>query len=857
MRLPAIIRPQCHRHQRYGDFFRSAFNKQATVGRCTPVALIRSNSTATTITDASTNYSITETLEQGHISVGPNEGLLFINNILPLRLQWLYRLLWIGDSYAVNQVLKRVDKPSYAAADHWAIVRRALPPDMHVNIKEVIPRLSEGGLFIKYSLPDGEKRPKGEIAAAVEEYLKKNPIHPWFNPLDRVGVGCVLGKPWIEDMYHFPSPRLKVEFLPSSSNSTPEELTPEALYSLFRRYGKIKDIDRQPPDSKVLPKYAMVEFTRAKYAILARSCIHGVTIPETVSGGGGGSVLRITYERKVKAHWIREWLFTHPRIVIPAIAALIAGITVIIFDPIRTFFIKMKVKDLFNVDDKAIWSWIRDEVRKANFLSENRSEKKVFRALSDDRQEDINRLQAWLGENGNTFIVVQGPHGSGKREIVIDQALKDRKYKLIIDCNQIQDARSDAATISIAAQQVGYRPIFSWMNSFNSFIDLASQGIIGTKVGFSETLDSQLSKIWTNTATALRQIALESKKKDGSIMSDDDYLEAHPEKRPVVVIDNFLHKGRESNIVDEKLAEWGAALITGNIAHVIFLTPDASYSKTLGKALPSQVFRSISLGDCSLEVGRNFILRYLHNHDEDADKDDDESSTKPKAPPQGLEGLDRCIELVGGRLTDLEFMAHRIKSGESPKSALKHIIEQAAAEIAKAYVFDANSTYTQDAPTWTREQAWYLIKTIAEDKNGSVPYSNIIVSDLFNSADGERTLSALEQKELITVTAVNGRPAAIKPGRPIYHSAFKYLTQDDILRNRLDLGIVREMIARENQTIAKCEAELHLMGDPEKYPSDVKWRMRWVAKRLEDAHWRLEKFERQSKVLVEFLKTAE
>jgi hypothetical protein len=541
---------------------------------------------------------------------------------------------------------------------------------LHINVKQVIPRLSEGGLFIKYSLSDGEKRTKGEVAAAVDEYLKKNPIRPWFNPLDRVGVGRVLGKPWIEDMYHFPSPKLKVEFLSSSSNSAPAELTPEALYSLFRRYGKIKDIDRQPPDSKVLPKYAMVEFTRVKYAILARSCTHGVTIPETVSGDGvGESVLRITYERKIKAHWIRDWLFNHPRIVIPAVAALIAGITVIIFDPIRTFFIKMKVKYLSNADDKALWSWIRNEVRRANFLSfRKRNEKSVLRALSDDRKEEINQLQSWLGENGNTFIVVQGPHGSGKREIVIDQALKDRKHKLIIDCKQIQDARGDAATISVAAQQVGYRPIFSWMNSFSSFIDLASQGIIGTKAGFSETLDSQLSKIWTNTATALRQIALENKKKDGSNMSDDDYLEAHPDKRPVVVIDNFLHGGRESNIVDDKLAEWAAALVTGNIAHVIFLTPDTSYSKTLGKALPSQVFRTVSLGDCSLEVGRNFILRYLQNRDEDGGKDGDGSSPEKNTPPQGLEDLDRCIELVGGRLTDLEFMAHRIKSGESPKS---------------------------------------------------------------------------------------------------------------------------------------------------------------------------------------------
>lgn len=132
-----------------------------------------------------------------------------------------------------------------------------------------------------------------------------------------------------------------------------------------------------------------------------------------------------------------------------------------------------------------------------------------------------------------------------------------------------------------------------------------------------------------------------------------------------------------------------------------------------------------------------------------------------------------------------------------------------------------------------------------------------MVSDLFNDADGERTLSALEQKELITVSTVNGRPATIRPGRPIYHAAFKYLTQDDILRNRLDLGIAREMIKRENEKIAKYENELHLMGDPEKYPTTVGWRLRSVADSLRDANWKLQEYESEKKRLVKFLKTAE
>ena len=273
-------------------------------------------------------------------------------------------------------------------------------------------------------------------------------------------------------------------------------------------------------------------------------------------------------------------------------------------------------------------------------------------------------------ETADTFIVVQGPRGSGKKELVLDQALKGRKHTLLIDCKPIQEARGDSATIVAAATEVGYRPVFSWMNSISSMIDLAAQGTIGTKTGFSETLDTQLAKIWQNTATALKQIALSGRKKDDkdADLGDDEYLEAHPEKRPVVVVDNFLHKSNESSVVYDKISEWAAGLTTANIAHVIFLTNDVSFSKSLSKALPDRVFRQISLSDCSPEVAKKFVINHLEaDLEEEHDKDAKNSSLQQTAD---LAELDGVIEILGGRLTDLEFLARRIKTGETPKSKL-------------------------------------------------------------------------------------------------------------------------------------------------------------------------------------------
>ena len=583
-------------------------------------------------------------------------------DIFPSKLQWLLQGPLSG-TRAYEVALKRINRPHLAASDPLHIIRRVFPQSLNIDIREVIPRFREGGAFVKYTRKDGDKNT--DIVTVVQDHLEENPIRPWFNPFQQVKVAHVHGRPWIEDLYRIPSQRLRVEFLPGSADGTATELTTETLYSLFRRYGKLRDIERQPSDSKITPRYAFVAFTRPKYAVMAKNCTHGFTIPEQEGGGKSGTRVKIKYERNIKLSVIKDWILNHPRIVIPAIAALIAAITVTVFDPIRTFFIEMKIKATLQTEENSIFKWIRNQANKANiiYFGHRRTDPRRLTAIWEDRQGDIKQLQSWLMENAETFIVIHGPRGTGKRELVLDRALENCKYKVVIDCKQIQDAKGDTAKIARAAGQVGYRPVFSWMNSISSFIDLAAQGMIGTKAGFSETLDAQLSKIWQNTATALKRVALTNRKKDDkeAHLSDEEYLEAHPEQRPVVVIDNFLHNASENNVVYDKITEWAAGLTTGNIAHVVFLTTDVSFSKPLSRALPNSVFRTISLGDCSLEVGRKFVLSHLEYEAEDGDK-----QVQSMEELGGLDSLDSCIEVLGGRVTDLEFMARRIEAGETP-----------------------------------------------------------------------------------------------------------------------------------------------------------------------------------------------
>ena len=289
-----------------------------------------------------------------------------------------------------------------------------------------------------------------------------------------------------------------------------------------------------------------------------------------------------------------------------------------------------------------------------------------------------------------------------------------------------------------------------------------------------------------------------------------------------------------------------ARLTTTNVAHVIFLTNDVAFSKSLSKALPDRVFRQISLSDCSPEVAKKFVITHL-----DADVEDDpqpKDGSEKKLPSQhrtDLGELDTCIDLLGGRLTDLEFLARRIKTGETPNKAVNEIIDQSASEILKMYIFGAEDDGAKR--NWNAEQAWMLIKQLAQKE--SLRYNELLLDDIFK-AGGEPVLRALEQAELISiVSGPNGRPSTIKPGKPVYHPAFKRLTQDKVLRSHLDMSILTNLTKIENATIDKCENELLLLSKLKNQPAQTTTRVQYLLAKLMASQSKVEQYEAEIKGL--------
>ena len=134
-----------------------------------------------------------------------------------------------------------------------------------------------------------------------------------------------------------------------------------------------------------------------------------------------------------------------------------------------------------------------------------------------------------------------------------------------------------------------------------------------------------------------------------------------------------------------------------------------------------------------------------------------------------------------------------------------------------------------------------LISELADEE--SLRYNEILLSDIFKDG-GECTLQALENAELITIASSNGRPHALKPGKPVYQAAFRYLTQDQVLKSRMDLAIYTQLIGIENKNIEKYENELKLLQEANARPSFMS-RVQWLLKKADTAQGKIEKYEQE------------
>jgi hypothetical protein len=270
--------------------------------------------------------------------------------------------------------------------------------------------------------------------------LVKSGFRPWFSLGRPCRAFLVQGVPWMEDLDRFPSRELQVEM---AGPAIPQE----ELYAIFRPYGRIHDI---VPGDKV----ARIMYTSIRSATAARNCLHAAahTSHPPNAADPKTTVMRIFYADKKRASWIKDFAANHPRITIPLLVALIGSLSYFVWDPIRETVVKAKVEGTLDANRWRVVRWVKRETLGRLGLSGGKNDLDAAAAagrtgIEEERQQAKEQLSTWLkdvpGECGSecawptmlilrlrrtdTFIILTGPHGSGKSGLV-DEVLGDGKW---------------------------------------------------------------------------------------------------------------------------------------------------------------------------------------------------------------------------------------------------------------------------------------------------------------------------------------------------------------------------------------------------------------------------------------------
>jgi RNA12 protein len=154
---------------------------------------------------------------------------------------------------------------------------------------------------------------------------------------------------------------------------------------------------------------------------------------------------------------------------------------------------------------------------------------------------------------------------------------------------------------------------------------------------------------------------------------------------------------------------------------------------------------------------------------------------------------------------------------------------------------------------YSTEQAWHLIKSLA--KNDTLRYNEVLLSNTFASSltpsasNAEAALESLSAAELISIKTYKGRPQTIKAGKPVYQAAFKLLTEDRVLKSRLDLAVLTELTKIETKSIDKYETELNMLGSLPRQPREVAPRVQFLLGKLAVSQAKIQAWEKEMATL--------
>ncbi|KAJ3787851.1 exonuclease [Lentinula aff. detonsa] len=813
-----------------------------------------------TIRLASSHREFWNNTEAPEVPVPEREGRVFVDTVFPVLLgKFDFRRYFVESRK--NTLLTSLKERFKNVKTH------------DLQILSVDSHLKDGGVFVhfKYKSPGEEEQALKSIEESLRKEARDNGgIATWLG--SRIpNIWLVRGSPWTEDIIgRSASGILKVSF---EGPDVPEE----TLYRVFRPYGRIEELTHATPVPAGTQRFSMIHFNRLGSATVARNVIYGMEVPTP----GGPTRLRISYTSPIEAHVVRDWITNHPKIFLPVLFFLIGTLTYTIFDPIRVLMVEAKLLDWFDLKEFKVYKWLR-----ANTLERLYSKSESLPAdkqIWKEREDAERGIQAYLSDLPSTVTFVHGPQGSGKSTMIASALKSAERKSLIIDCRELSKASSDAQLVAGLAKQTGYWPIFSFLNSMNNLIDLASVGLIGQKAGLSRSVDEQLQQILDTVALALRNVSEkqhkdiakkiqtrehnkpaeqsdkaeksrkeESQNEKGNTPDIDqkqaqesqtsstktrkkkekDVTEIQAvEALPIVVIRNFAGKAVREDLLDG-LAQWAAKLAENQIAHVIVISDNRENSKKLAKALQSKPLNFVALYDADEASALAFVQEKLHEADVNVTMSREEKT---------------YVQRLGGRSVDLESLINKVRTGMDVKEAVEDIISRGVGELRKN-AFGDDAEDAKNLP-WTRGQAWTLLDLLS--KNSEVPYHQVLLDYPFKG--DEAPLRSMEHAELITIATHDGRPTVIRPGKPVYRWVFERLVNDPIFRATQEIEFNNRLVSIAETTIQSSEEELLKLAEIAKHGSSswlsgdpLSKRSHYLMKKVMESERKLESLERKN-----------
>ncbi|KAF8589948.1 exonuclease [Ramaria rubella] len=834
------------------------------------IALVRTE--ATLASEAAPSPSLLES-ERNPSETSPKaEGIFFVDSVFPIRLGTWDLRHYIA-FFQKEPLVERLED----------LLRRVGIRDFEVQ--SVTPRIKDGGVFVNfrytptselgasYQISDSTSSLDNPALVEIEHTLTES-INAYGGLPSWIGMRNgrlwrVRGKPWREDMRRYASPILRVSF-------EGPDVSDERIWETLRPYGRILDVKSPGSFPAGTLRFVTVTFERMAYATIAHNCIYGAYVSPSSKDPKTLTRLITAYERPLKPHLIREWLASHPRIVFPVLVFLLGTLTYTVFDPIRAIAVQAKVMGWLDYRKFAVTRWLRrnalDRLIMSSSGARGESQGPIDTSVWKDRQEAESALDSYLSDYPSTITFLHGPAGSGKSQLLRSVLEQSDRRTVVVDCIDIFSGGSDSAMVSSLAEQTGYWPVFSFLNSVNNLIDLASTGLIGQKAGLSSSLQDQVTQVLDVVAHGLRRVSSSRRKEAGrnitraqneeklflagvqrrerirrgvwhdgrvdcvagnGVMSElgvgierfgeddedtefqgkdeDTVIPTKPELNekmrrereyrsaqdvgvlPVVVIKNFNSNAKpgKEEIVNA-LAEWAADLVADHIAHVIVVSDNRENAKRLAKALPTKPLNAIALADADSASSLSYINKKLEEASVDYNISHEEA---------------QLIERLGGRASDLETIIHKVRAGQDVADAVEDIIQRGVVELRK----NAFGDDTEDAKglLWTRQQAWTVLKLLAQ--KDKLQYYQVLLDFPFKG--DESALRAMEHAELISITTVEGRPATIRPGKPIHRYVFQRLLTDRVFRATQDIAYNELLISGAQSVIQSAESELVMLKD--------------------------------------------